>query len=1103
MRNALLSVLMAFLGVGSSLTAQDRPAVSSDSDPSQPALQKQLSLLAERYIAAYKEKDVDGMMAQWSSQSPSRTWHRYAIEQLFAANHSILLQLIQPKGPEMLSDGKARMRVTVEMSTADAATSQAASLGREVLLLDFVKEGDAWKLGETDAAAELVAALLVAMSEPERARLLKEKPDLVTSNVVKALIWRGKSARRFASNLRTAIDNFLLAQRIAEQIGDRTDLASAYRNLFLSYNTLGDMARARDYSQKGLDIGIELGDQESIAISSIQVGVVADRSGDYIAALESYRKSLSAAESIGDHTYIASALSCIGLVLSNQGKFDEAENYLQRALAHYKEGGADTDLVARSLLNLGVVALERANNIQAMEYFQQALTMGNSKDNQLDPELSGVLLADMGVVFEFQDDDRQALDYLGRGLELSRQIGAKSKMSVALENIGRLDKNQGHYVAALKQYREALRLASEAGEKLRMASLLTDIGEVYELQGQYRAALDALFQGMQLSAHGGYQRELAQSYNFIALVYLHESRAEEAVTFAERASQVAGKSGDREAFFRARTTAARAYRELGQMEKARLALQEAIDTVETLRGDAAGTVTHRQRFFEKRSIPYKEMADLLASQGRASEALAFAERAKGRVLLDVLQRGKIRPRKAMTDSERQQEQELETEQVSLNSQIQRGEGESKPDKQRLDSLKAKLEQARIRDDQFQIALYAAHPELKTERGQASPISLEQTAELLRDDGAALLEFSVGEKRSYLFVVTRKNGSPTPQMRVYPLHAGAPDLAKKAEEFRQTLAARAPDFQVLGKQLYQLLLAPAQRQLAGKHMLIVVPDGALWNLPFQALIQGNGRYVVEQYAVAYAPSLTVLREIERAHKNNDPAKETSQAPTLLAMADPVLGQPTLAHASFAYRGEKLGPLPDARREVQSLKQFYPGPESEIDVGQEAREDRFKVEAGKFRIVHLASHAVLDNANPMYSNILLSPGDSGNEDGLLEAREIMEMDLHANLVVLSACETARGHIAPGEGVIGLNWAFFLAGTPTMVVSQWRVESSSTAALMLSFHRSLNPALGSGMAEVSVARALQKAEIQTLRKPGYAHPFYWAGFVVMGDPRLMTTR
>ena len=187
---------------------------------------------------------------------------------------------------------------------------------------------------------------------------------------------------------------------------------------------------------------------------------------------------------------------------------------------------------------------------------------------------------------------------------------------------------------------------------------------------------------------------------------------------------------------------------------------------------------------------------------------------------------------------------------------------------------------------------------------------------------------------------------------------------------------------------------------------------------------------------------------------------------------------------------LGPLPQAEREVRTLAEVYGRERSRVYVGAEASEERLKKEAGGSRILHLATHGILNDASPMYSQLVLSHSQAGaREDGLLEAWEILNLDLNADLAVLSACETGRGRPGPGEGVIGLSWAFFVAGCPTTVVSQWKVESASTTELMLAFHRNLK----SGRPK---AQALQAAALKLLRDPRYRHPFYWAGFVVVGD-------
>jgi CHAT domain-containing protein len=219
--------------------------------------------------------------------------------------------------------------------------------------------------------------------------------------------------------------------------------------------------------------------------------------------------------------------------------------------------------------------------------------------------------------------------------------------------------------------------------------------------------------------------------------------------------------------------------------------------------------------------------------------------------------------------------------------------------------------------------------------------------------------------------------------------------------------------------------------------------------------------------------------------------------LLALGNPAVAAPAAADAGGASRAPAAVPLPAAEREVQRVAAIYGKGRSLTMIGTAAREDRLKQEAPKHSILHIATHGVLDNASPLYSHLVLAPGARAGvaaDDGRLSAREILGLTLQAELVVLSACETARGRVAAGEGIIGLTWALFIAGVPTTVVSQWRVDSDSTARLMVGFHGRL--AAPGSTAAASASEALRGSALALLANPSYRHPFYWAGFVVVGD-------
>jgi CHAT domain-containing protein len=236
-------------------------------------------------------------------------------------------------------------------------------------------------------------------------------------------------------------------------------------------------------------------------------------------------------------------------------------------------------------------------------------------------------------------------------------------------------------------------------------------------------------------------------------------------------------------------------------------------------------------------------------------------------------------------------------------------------------------------------------------------------------------------------------------------------------------------------------------------------------------------------------------VQAQHRKNHAGRQARPAtPELLALGNPALGRQARERATLALRDGRLDPLPEAEAEVKALGQLYGAARSRVYVGAEAREDRAKTEAGSARVLHFATHGILNDASPLYSHLVLAQGDA-NEDGLLETWELMQLDLKADLAVLSACETARGRFGAGEGMIGLTWALFVAGVPTTVVSQWKVESEGTRELMLNFHRALNSSPRTRH-PTTKSESLRQASLKLMKNPETSHPFYWAGFVLVGD-------
>jgi CHAT domain-containing protein/Tfp pilus assembly protein PilF len=876
---------------------------------------------------------------------------------------------------------------------------------------------------------------------------------------------------------------------MSETLEDRAGISRTLINIGIVHYSRGDYTQALEHLQKSLAMSEALEDKPLINGALYSIGNVHYFQGDYTQALEYSRKSLALSEALKDIGGVSRALTNIGAAHFGQGDYAQALKDFQRSLA-LAESSQDKVVAGRAIGNIGNVHYSQGDYAKALEYYQKNLALMETLNDKGGIAIS---LGNIGNVHVRQGNYAQALEYYQDSLKRREVLGDKAGIAWSLHSIGIAHAKQGDYAQALEYYRKSLAQREVLKDRAGIAWLLNSIGIVYSRQGDYEQALDYHQKSLALSEAVGEKTDVINALNDLGNVHRNLGHYSQSLDFAERATSIARQNGYNEALWQARFTAGMDYRALSQPAQARRAFEEATSTIETLRTQVSGSEQEQQRSFENKISPYHAMVDLLVAQNQNGEAITFAERAKARALLDALYSGRINVTKAMSASEQEREQGFKNRLVSLNTQISRENLRPQPEAARLNDLNVQLQKARLDYEAFQTGLYAAHPGLKSQRGEAQPLTLEQARNLLPDAESALLEYVVTDEKTYLFALTGNADRKAADLKVYPLEIKGKELGDRATQFRETLAKGSPAFRQPARGLYDLLLKPAAAQLQGKTSLVIVPDGALWELPFQALLTAQNRYLMEDCAIAYAPSLTALREMIRLRGGK---KGSTDSPTLLAFGNPALGKQTIARAKSVLMDENLDPLPEAERQVNTLKQIYGATKSKIYTGAEAREERAKAESGSYRILHLATHGVLNDSSPMYSRVLLAQTEgAANEDGLLEAWEIMKLDLRADLAVLSACETARGRVGAGEGMIGLSWALFVAGCPTSVVSQWKVDSASTTELMVEFHRQLKSQMAKSSDGFSAARALREAALKVQRMSDYSHPFYWAGFVVAG--------
>jgi CHAT domain-containing protein len=314
------------------------------------------------------------------------------------------------------------------------------------------------------------------------------------------------------------------------------------------------------------------------------------------------------------------------------------------------------------------------------------------------------------------------------------------------------------------------------------------------------------------------------------------------------------------------------------------------------------------------------------------------------------------------------------------------------------------------------------------------------------------------------------------------------LAHLIDQFSAQLASRDAAYRPAARKLYDVLLKPAVEVAGAASLFSIVPDDAVWRVPFETLLDGHGKFAIEGRAFHYALSAAVLLG-EHWHRM---ANLSAASHVFLGFGNPRLA--VVPQTDHADHGSSLAAIPEAEDEVRAIGRLFGSNASTVRVGAEALESRIKAEAPNYAIIHFATHGVIDDVNPMYSHLLLARRDGDKEDGVFEAREMMKMHLSADLVVLSACDTARGRVHAGEGLIGMTWALSAAGCPSVVASEWRVGSATTAVLMVSFYREWLRERAAGR-PFAKAEALRLARLTLLHDPRYHHPYYWSPFVLIG--------
>jgi CHAT domain-containing protein len=931
---------------------------------------------------------------------------------------------------------------------------------------------------------------------PEFERLLTAfTEDGDAFNMARAERYVGESHWRLGNyeQARAHLEHALLMMR---QLNEKLGEGKVLNVLGLLEWDLGNYDLAMSYFRQASQIGTDLDDRRLAGATMNNLGLVLDELGDYQSSLEHYHKALDFYEGAGFPRGESDTLGNIGGVHLLLGRYQEALGHYQRALA-ISESLAATASLTLDHGNLALCFLGLGRLEEALQHFDLALDFaaaagmrkeqalwqhgkGNAfiRKGQYDLGLeihrealatyeqinARTLLAqslhDVGRLHLDLGDALSAEQYFLRAIDLAREMGQEQTVSAALLSLGDLNARRENIEDAEALYREALERTTAAGELTYQARSRLSLAEVNRARNQFDAAETEARQALAIAEPVGAAYLLAEAWYGIAEADRGRGEQEAALKAYQNAEKSLGETGDPGLLWKMHHGRAKSLLQLGQQQAAIGELEAAVRVIESVRAQVREE-RFKAGYLQDKYQVYIDLVRLQLELGQVSQAFSTAERLRTRSFLDQLANDGPLTR---NEAQRRRDIALRERVRQLQTALEEEQQLSEPARRQI-AIETFSSELLLAEREYQAFLDDMRE--RTEEGSAltAPPLPKLQAQLQGDE--ALVEYVVDADRVMIFVL-RSDGLAAVAENIRYV-----DLEAKVRLVRELM--QSPDntnWWQPAVSLADALMGPLQKQqlLKGVTQLYLVPHGILNYLPFAALPMGSAAdspVIIERFTLSYLPAAALL-----ANRPAEPARPQS----LLALAP--------ASSRLRY----------ATAEARSITALYQ-PDAVLLSGAAATESAFKAQAGKYEMLHLSTHGYFNPKNPLLSGLALEP-DARN-DGRLEVHEILGLPLHASLVTLSACVTGLGSgyfnaLPAGDEFVGLTRAFLLAGSQSVLSTLWEVDDRSTVELMQGFY-------GREKAADAANPAQSLAYIQRglRRNPEFSHPFYWAPFVLVGNP------
>ncbi|NER93532.1 MAG: CHAT domain-containing protein [Symploca sp. SIO1B1] len=809
-----------------------------------------------------------------------------------------------------------------------------------------------------------------------------------------------------------------------------------------------------------------------------------------------------------------------GIKLNQQGTVESRQlalSKLEEALALYR---TDKNYAkeAQSLLLIGNIHANLGQFQTALDSYNQALPLSRQSKAE-----EAAILNSLGQLYNYLAAPDTALDYQNQALPLLYQLNDKGGAATTFNNIGDIQAATGQWENALDSYNQALIISRPAGDLAAEATALTGIGSTYFASQQWETALNAYNQSLIISRYLKDKIKETTILNQMGKIHAASGQDSTARDYFNQAlllaQQLSYKAEEANILYNQATL----NRQQKNLTAAKAEIETAINIIEELRTQIASQEL-RQSYFARNQDYYQFYIDLLMqlhqqnpSQGYDAEALHASERSRARSLLELLTEANADIRQGVEPQLLEQERTLQQQLDAIEKRrVELFSGNYT--QEQATAIEQEREQLLSQYQEIQAKIRATSPRYAA-LTQPEPLTLTEIQQQVLDDDTLLLQYSLGSEHSYLWAVSKTS------INSYSLPPRE-EIEAAAKQFYELL--KTPGFQLEDtrgsirvenvkatkaiSQLSQILLAPVAEQLGNKRLLIV-SDGALQYIPFSALPlpETSGENVVPLLAnneIVNLPSATTLGILRQEQTTRQTAPKA-----IAILADPVFSSDDERVKSSKQQSDRSLPqqlldrsareadigvwqrLPGTRTEAEAIMALVP--DSERIHGFDFAANREMItnpELSSYRIVHLATHGLLNSTNPELSGVVLSLFDEQGtpQNGFLRLHDVFNLNLPAELVVLSACQTGLGQEIKGEGLVGLTRGFMYAGSPRVLVSLWNVSDAATAEMMSRFYRNM---LQEGL---SATAALRTAQLEMQQETQWNAPYYWAAFTLQGEWR-----